>query len=240
MINLIEINPTLTKIGYDIPGVGTLTRVSDILSMVNFANLDSWKQKIITAEIIKTFKSTGDIKLSVDTGFQEPKNILKEAGRLGTKIHSNIENYLTSKQAFEKDNTATENAIFDNVRQWLGEWDIARLSNVKCEYKLYSKKHEYAGCADWLATDGDKLYLFDWKTSNHFSIRYYLQLAAYWRAIEEMNPGVSISSAYIVVFSKKVGYQCLDITKDTIDYFFDLFLCCLKLKRFVDANKYNN
>ena len=101
------------------------------------------------------------------------KHVLKRAAQYGTNTHSAIENFLKGKDTF------TDNSSFMSFKLW---W-----------YNLHQNTHSveiigqeeplvgefFAGTYDLLLNIDGKIYLIDFKTSNHVSYKYFMQLAAY-------------------------------------------------------------
>ena len=53
-------------------------------------------------------------------------------------------------------------------------------------FEIFSKKLKVAGRVDCIAKIRDEIYIIDWKSSRSIHPSYYLQLAAYAQAVEEM------------------------------------------------------
>lgn len=115
--------------------------------------------------------------------------IRNRAAKEGSQTHEGIEQLLKGEQLDWVDN-------FGNARYSSLVWRmLLRFQDFYNELKpevlgsemfLYSKEHQYAGTTDGLFKVGNEIWLLDYKTSNHLdTLRYYAQLAAYAKALEE-------------------------------------------------------
>ena len=98
------------------------------------------------------------------------------------------------------DHEAAQNSIAA-FREWVKINDVEWHS---VEEKVYNRGHKYAGTVDAIATVNDEYCVIDFKTSGAIYAPYYLQCAAYAKAIEDMR-GRDIEKAYILRFDKKTG-----------------------------------
>lgn len=99
---------------------------------------------------------------------------LNRAANIGTVAHSAIENFLKKKIKTES------NIPFLGYLMWYNL--ITQEAGLPVEL-IYSE-HKIAcdwfgGTLDCLMKIGDKIYLIDYKTSNHVTFNYFLQLSAY-------------------------------------------------------------
>jgi len=111
-------------------------------------------------------------------------------------------------------------------RAWVSENEVEWHS---AERKLYHRTHKYAGTVDAVATINGEHCVIDWKTSKAIYPEYYLQVAAYAKAIENMD-GVDVDSAYILRCDKKTGkFEC--VRSENFELDFDAFLAAQRLRR---------
>jgi hypothetical protein len=74
-----------------------------------------------------------------------------------------------------------------NAIQAFLDWEATHeIEYLWSERRLYSRKHHFAGTSDAALRIDGKLYLADFKTSKRIYKDYFLQLAAYAKALEEM------------------------------------------------------
>lgn len=136
---------------------------------------------------------------------QKYKNVLDTAADIGSYTHESIEHYI--QEGKELDLTIVPQYIQDKVnsaynafKDW---WYYVRDHKVSilmeetplvCEY--------YGGTLDLLIKIDGRIYLVDFKTSNHIGYKYYLQLAAY-RRILFLYHNINIDGCIILQLSKK-------------------------------------
>jgi hypothetical protein len=126
-----------------------------------------------------------------------------------------------------------------NAFNWIQEHNVRWLAS---ERKVYSRKFEYAGTMDGLATVDscvdaeccktwfvDALSLIDWKSSNHLRAEYLYQTAAYQQAYEE-ETGQAIEARWILRLGKEEGEFQSWYTTDFALHI-NAFLSCLSLYR---------
>lgn len=129
---------------------------------------------------------------------QSYKKTIDNAANIGSESHDLINKFLLG-ESFVSDNIP-----YLGFRKW---WiDINSSNDVKIigtEQKLVCQY--FGGTYDLLVEINDLLYLVDFKTSNHVSYKYYLQLAAYKYMLELQ--GYSISGCIILQLNKdKIQY----------------------------------
>ena len=129
---------------------------------------------------------------------QSYKKTIDNAANIGSESHDLINKFLLG-ESFVSDNIP-----YLGFRKW---WiDINSSNNVKIigtEQKLVCQY--FGGTYDLLVEINGLLYLVDFKTSNHVSYKYYLQLAAYKYMLELQ--GYSISGCIILQLNKdKIQY----------------------------------
>ena len=127
---------------------------------------------------------------------------LNEAANIGTQCHNSIDSFM-------EDNTFMPSTDIDQSA-------IATLNNVKV---IFHEKQivcpYFGGTVDGLYEINGKRYIIDYKTSNHISINYYLQLAAY-RYILENYYNINID-AMIILQLNKTGIGWNQILLDLSD-----------------------
>jgi hypothetical protein len=100
------------------------------------------------------------------------KDVLNRAADIGTAAHNTIEKFLKG-EIYDKNNIP-----FKGFKLW---WDIINTNNkvtiIGQEESLICEW--FGGTYDLLLDINDKVYLVDFKTSNHIGYKYFLQLASY-------------------------------------------------------------
>lgn len=108
------------------------------------------------------------------------KDVLNNAADIGTIAHAAIEKFLKNKLE------SVDNIPFLGFISWYNivTQDIGLpIEVIFVEHKLTCKW--FGGTMDALLKIGNKLYLIDFKTSNHVTFNYFLQLAAYRFMLKE-------------------------------------------------------
>lgn len=119
------------------------------------------------------------------------KDVLDNAANIGTFVHNAIENYIKNSIYLDENEVPVEykNEVKSSFIAFIKWWDNIKNRKIKilmqesilvCEY--------YGGTLDLLLSIDDNIYLVDFKTSNHLSYKYHLQLAAYrWILFSKLN-----------------------------------------------------
>jgi len=110
-----------------------------------------------------------------------------DALNIGNLTHEWLEKAIKWKlgEGEAPDNPTNEGVInaVDAFRDWVKENDVKWLSS---EEKLYNRGYKYAGTVDAIAEINGEYCVIDWKTSRAIYPEYYLQVAAYAKAVEDM------------------------------------------------------
>lgn len=132
-------------------------------------------------------------------------DIMDKATSIGSIIHNAIEDYLQNKKDLDFSIVPEEykHEVYNAWSAFKSWWSIVEKHNYKiimeeqtitCQY--------YGGTLDLLLEVDGMTYLIDFKTSNHLSYKYFLQLAAYRRALfYEMN--INTDRCILLQLSKK-------------------------------------
>lgn len=133
---------------------------------------------------------------------------LDAAANVGHHAHENIDNFL-SNDNYEADATSMPNQSYNAYQSFL-KWftDINNAANVRVIFHEKSLACKYfGGTLDGLYEINGKIYLVDYKTSNHITFKYILQLAAY-RYMLRNELGIEIDGCIILQLSKNsVSYN---------------------------------
>lgn len=130
---------------------------------------------------------------------------MKEAADKGTYTHHSIERFLLFNEDVNLDNIPylarhTVKNTFEGFKSW---WECINKNNVveilAIEKKLICKY--FGGTLDCLLKINGKIWLIDFKTSNHMNYKYYLQLSAYAYMLKELE-GIEIDGCLILKLNK--------------------------------------
>ena len=128
-----------------------------------------------------------------------------DALNIGNLTHEWLEKAIKWKlgEGEAPDNPTNEGVInaVDAFREWVKENDVKWISS---EEKLYNRGYKYAGTVDAIAEINGDYCVIDWKTSRAIYPEYYLQVAAYAKAVEDMK-GRHVDATYILRCDKTTG-----------------------------------
>ena len=171
----------------------------DINSNSKYINSNGLRVPRVTEIISRTIHNDSLMYWANHLGFKglKYKQVLNEAASFGTLAHESIELFL--KEKIETDS----NIPFLGFLQWYNT--ITKELGIPIEILQV----EMSLCCDWfggtldalLNIDG-KVYLVDFKTSNHVTFNYFLQLAAY-RYMLKVIKGIDIDGVIVLQLGKQ-------------------------------------
>lgn len=133
------------------------------------------------------------------------KKTLNEAADIGSRAHNAIDKFLDSlsngtefKEPIDM-GYHSKNAFRSFLKWFNGVSEQASVKVILHEQHLACKY--FGGTLDGLYEINGKIYLVDYKTSNHISFNYYLQLAAY-RYMLRTEMGINIDGCIILQLDK--------------------------------------
>lgn len=156
----------------------------------------------VTAIISRFTNNEGLLRWANSLGFKH-KSYSKErdnAANIGSMCHESIDTFLCGKDIDSNSMNEEARYAYDSFQKWYS--DIFLLADIKVifhEKPLVCKY--FGGTIDGLYKINDKIYLIDYKTSNHITFNYCLQLAAYRYMLHEM--GIQIDGCIVLQLSKK-------------------------------------
>lgn len=169
-------------------------------------------------------------------GTEEADRIKNEAAEAGSKIHDGIEQLLRGLTLSWECYSPVEWKKLCTFITWLKDFKPDRIYAI--ERTLYSKEYRYAGTTDCVLLKDNEIYVVDWKSSKAIHNQYWLQVAAYAHAIEEMkllkewyaDAKLVTRTAVLRLGSKsKKGYEFIVHDADQIKEDFTDFLGCLRI-----------
>ena len=172
----------------------------------------------VTAIINKCISNEGLLRWANNLGYRH-LSYSKErdkAASIGTQCHNNIDAFLSGEYT---DNNMSKEAkyAYDSFQKWYS--DIFLLADV--EVIMHEKTltcQYFGGTLDGVYKINDKLYLIDYKTSNHINYNYCLQLAAY-RYLLLLEMGIKIDGCIILQLNKQsIGYNEYVLNLDNPDH----------------------
>lgn len=139
------------------------------------------------------------------SAWKRDKELLKEAGDLGTLVHAAIDAHIDGKAPILDDKTRPG---YENFCHWLKDSGIELIKGDTYVAKIGPEAdpgnypYGFGGALDAVGMRGDRLVILDWKTSNSLQDTYALQVAAYCMAFQETY-GHGADEAYVVRFGKE-------------------------------------
>ena len=135
---------------------------------------------------------------------QDYNKTLNLAAKKGTYVHNAIEDYIQNNKELDinKVDSFCSDDVYNPYNSFLTWWNSIK-DNVEVlmeETPLVGKY--FAGTLDLLIKWNDKIYLIDFKTSNHPSYKYFLQLSAYRYLLKELY-NIEIDGCGIIMLNKK-------------------------------------
>lgn len=194
--------------------------IEKLLKNVNYENIDSGVYMHnghyiprVTHILSEMLHEEYLMKWANNLGLYKRCNYIKERDRaafIGSVSHENIEKYikqgyyeLSGYELDSKANTSVNNAV-ESFIKWY--------SDVSENHKINIMGIEQTLTCDWFGGTYDmmmeiegKVYLVDFKTSNHISYKYFLQLAAYYYILQLNNQKID-------------GFIILQVNKNNISY----------------------
>lgn len=214
----IDIHTTVIDSSYQYNGV-SVPRVTSILSdMLHEEYLMNWANYMGRVKHIDHNKFTAN------------------SAHIGTIGHDAIEKFIMTGNidTFDTESITENRFKARNVlSSFISWWDI--INKHKVEVLMIEQSLScalYGGTLDMLIRIDGKIYLVDFKTSNHFNYKYHLQTAAYRRMLW-LTYGILIDGIIILRLSKDTnGFieQLLDLsTYKDLKYIDDCDRCFLSL-----------
>lgn len=195
---------------YDVNGTEVVGVTTVLKTVIAKEAITAWAVKLAAEYMTKTFlpdkpytvQEIGDIIAEAKRQYITSRD---EAAQLGVDVHKIIEDYINAKIANSSYEIPTDiknahkmalNSFFEWERQNDVKWEAS-------EKIVYSKRYNYAGTLDILATVRGIRTLIDLKTSNAiYPESYFLQVCAYKYAYEEEKPDDPIPSMMILRIPK--------------------------------------
>ncbi len=121
--------------------------------------------------------------------------IVRRAGEQGSRVHDMIDQFL---KGFEVNWVSSEGKHLYSLDEWemflrfIDFWKEFKPEIIANETKVCSRKLKYGGTIDLVCKINKEVWLIDFKTSNALYPSYDLQIGAYSRAWNELNPKIKV------------------------------------------------
>ena len=127
-------------------------------------------------------------------GMKKCKQILHLRAEFGTTCHKLFEIMMAGGIVNSKNYNEEMQTTISDFNTWRDEHEI---ESQGLEVHLWSETYKYAGTTDFIGLVDGKLTILDWKTSKAIYNEYWLQIAAYVHAFEELT-GVKVDQVGIL------------------------------------------
>ena len=187
-----------------------LSLVSDLDDIMSDSDRYFWEGKIVprTNEIISAMihkEYLVEWAAKMASVHKDYKTIRDAAAAKGTTVHQLIENTLNGKDIHLENIDVTEIRSVTNAYNSFLDWHLGLINNDNSVFCIGTELGlvcpYYGGTADAIFEINGKNILVDFKTSNHPSFQYFMQLAAYYYILTEyMN--IKIDGTCVLMLSK--------------------------------------
>ncbi|MBX6361016.1 MAG: hypothetical protein IRZ03_13155 [Acidobacterium ailaaui] len=172
--------------------------------------------------------------------------ILERAGEEGSALHDIIDRIIkgeTVRLLDDSFNLKYPINVWNMAIRFLDFYKSSNMKVLKNEIVIFSKKYVYAGTVDLVCEINGERWIIDLKTSNSVHDSYFLQIAAYKNAWEEIY-GEKIDKIGILWLKAstrtKIGFKQGEgwklIEADDFERYFDMFLTVYKLYFYNNPN----
>lgn len=216
-----------------------VTSVTQALSVINKPALVAWAANSAIDYVstqISPGKSYDELELQAifEAGRKSHYNKKTEAGNIGTFVHKWVEDYIKGTPQGMPVNEDLKEA----VEKFLGWVDKHKVTFLKSEQQVFSKKYLFTGTLDFICKIDGKLYIGDLKTSSGIYPEYLVQTAAYRFARTEEFPEEKYTGQLIVRIGKDGSFE-FAVMRDDVWYrkMFVAFLAALKLQESLEEIK---
>ena len=134
--------------------------------------------------------------------------IVKQAGQEGTQVHEMIEAYLNGEELNflnSLGNPTYNPDVWQMFLRFVDFWETYNPKLIETEVHLFSDELKVAGTCDMVCEIDGKLWVIDFKTSNHLQTTYDLQTAVYAKCYEECYGKTADHTAVLWLKSSKRG-----------------------------------
>lgn len=190
---------------------------NNLITLLNQSKIDDLKFEssyeyggIIVPRVTKIISacigSEGLLYWANSLGFkhQSYSKTVKLAADIGTQCHNSIDNFINNNFNYDIPGFGFHNESINAYNSYL-KWfnDVRNNGNtinvLMNEHSLCCKY--FGGTLDGLYEINGKKYIIDYKTSNHVTFRYLLQIAAYRYMLREIH-GIEVDGCIILQLSK--------------------------------------
>lgn len=179
--------------------------------------------------------------------------ILDRAATLGTNVHNACEAYLNGKEIIWIDESGKENYTLEEWRlitKFVTFWQQVKPELLACEMTMAVPELQIGGTLDILCRINGKVWVLDIKTSNGLYESYDLQLSAYAKMVEVINPQIKVDNVGLLWLKASTRTEKIDHDKqvyqgigwqlkspaNSIEYNWKLFQHCYSIWKHMNPN----
>jgi len=222
--------------GKVVPGVTTVTGVMDKPALV------PWAVKMTVEHLSRVLKpGVSYTEPQLSAILADAKNarfrVSGEAINIGSDAHDWIERYIKAKiLEYPLPEMPQYPPVLNAVKSFI-DWESGSdIKYIASEKRVLSLEHLYSGTADIQAVINGRNVVADLKTSTGIYEEYFVQVAAYAKAIEEEH-GIHFDEIVIIRIPKTSGDIVEIASSSDIDRLYEIFLSCLNIWRWKNSGK---
>lgn len=154
----------------------------------------------VTTILDAYYKGYGYYEWLKQVGFNSDE-IVRKAAEQGSNVHNMIENYL---KGFQVSWLNSEDKELYTLNEWqmfckfIEFFETYKPEVLAIEFKFCNESLGFGGCLDLICRINGQIWLIDHKTSNYIHKTHELQLSAYRKAWNEINPQYEIERSGIL------------------------------------------
>lgn len=183
--------------------VTLIEAMGDTIVEKNCYEFEGKKVPRVTKILSRCIHSDGLMYWANSLGFkhQSYRKTVDAAANIGTQCHNGIDSFLEDNTfKFGAENVVEAQMAYNSFLKWFNDiTSNAQVEVILHEHTLICKY--FGGTLDGLYRVNGKIYLVDYKTSNHITFNYCLQVAAYRYMLRNVM-GIEIDGCIILQLSK--------------------------------------
>jgi|TARA_B110000438_G_C15691049_1_gene596787 hypothetical protein len=207
-------NYVMKKFNHNPPDIPIFKMFTETIQGKRFYVLPNGNKYPSITSVLSERNNEGIARWRESVGDKVANNIMRNAARRGTAVHTLTENYLNNEELSKQ--AVLPTALFTILKS-----ELDKINNIVMqERSLYSNKWGVAGRVDCIAEYDGKLSVIDFKTSTkdkkeEWVENYFIQTTAYCEMFEERY-GKAIDQIVILIVTEEGSTQTF--IKDKQDY----------------------
>lgn len=209
--------------------------VTSVLDVINKPRLIPWAVNVVTKRISNELQhgtySQEDVAGIIAKAKSEHTKIKNVASDKGRTVHQCAE-ALIKGEPFEEPSNAESSAKLQSFKNFCKDYQVEFIDS---ERVIYSEAEDFCGTFDFTCKINGKTYLGDLKTGKSIHNRYFLQIAAYQKALQE-ETGIDLYGR-LILRTGVDGYELRIRDNSTYDEDYGAFRSALVMSRWVKKNE---